>query len=80
MKHLDDTPLSKREIKKAARLFMLSMAMQIDDTGSMTDDERAMVIEARESAKKAMGKEYPTVSHYLGSQGQCVAAIKGMRG
>ncbi len=74
-----EKPLTKREIKKAARLLMLSMAMQIDDTGSMTDDESAIIIEARESAKQAMDKEFPTINHYLGSQGQCVTAIKGMR-
>lgn len=74
-----DAPLTKHEIKKAARLFMLCMATQIDDIGSENDDESKMVLEAMESAHRALDIEFPTISHYLGSQSQCVEAIKGMR-
>jgi hypothetical protein len=74
-----DSPLTQDEIKKAARLFMLCMATQIDDIGSENEDESKMVVEAMESAHRALDEEFPTISHYLGSQSQCVEAIKGMR-
>ncbi len=74
-----DKPLTKREIKKAARLFMLCMATQIDAVGSKTDDEAKMIEEVMAQAHKVLDKEYPGISHFLGSQAECVAAIKGMR-
>ncbi|MDD5211430.1 MAG: hypothetical protein PHV62_03380 [Sulfuricurvum sp.] len=75
----NDAPLTKREIKKAARLFTLCMTTQIDDVGSANDDESNMVNKAMELAHEALDKEFPGVSHFVASQAQCVAIIKGMR-
>ncbi len=77
----NDAPLTKREIKKAARLFVLiSMAFGVDNQGCEDKDEFAMIDEVVRSASDALEKEFPTVmEHPPMTQALCVAAIKGMR-
>lgn len=76
-----EKPLSKREIKKAARLFMLiSMAYGVDNDGSDGDvDREAMINEVVCSARESLLKEFPSLKQMPMTQNGCVAAIKGIR-
>jgi hypothetical protein len=78
----NDAPLTKREIKKAARLFVLiSMAFGIGNDGSAGNtDCEAMIEEVVDSARNALLKEFPSLLESMPTtQSKCVAAIKGMR-
>lgn len=77
-----DKPLTKREIKKAARLFVLiSMGFGVDHDGSDGDaDREAMIAEVINNAHEALLKEFPTCLERIPTtQKECVATIKGMR-
>jgi hypothetical protein len=82
MKNNHDTPLTKREVKKAARLFVLiSMAFGVDNDGyDGNTDREAMIEEVLDSARNALLKEFPSLLESVPTtQSECVAAIKGMR-
>lgn len=76
-----DTTLTKREIKKAARLFVLiSMAYGVDNDGADGDTDReAMIYEVVYSARDSLQKEFPMLEFLPTSQSGCIDAIKGMR-
>lgn len=74
-----DTPLTKREIKKAARLFTLMTIGQFDCGGMETDEEIDVLSEAANAARDSILKEYPEIEGYLGSISACIDYIKGMR-
>lgn len=75
----NNKPLSKREIKKAARLFTLMTIGQFDCGGTETDEEENVLGAAVEAANDALNKEYPKIKGYLGSINDCIDYIKGMR-
>lgn len=73
--------LTKREIKKGARLFVLiSMSYGVDHDGADGDiDREAMIKEVVRGARESLLKEFPTLEVPPMTQADCVAAIKGMR-
>lgn len=77
----NDEPLSKREIKKAARLFVLiSMSYGLDNDGADGNaDREAMIEEVVCIAREALQKEFPSLERLPTSQADCIDAIKGMR-
>lgn len=77
----NDGPLSKREIKKAARLFVLiSMAYGVDNDGcDGNTDREAMIKEVVYGARDSLQKEFPMIKNIPVSQSGCIDAIKGMR-
>lgn len=77
-----DAKLTKREIKKAARLFVLiSMAFGVDNDGADGNaDQEAMINEVVCSARDSLLKEFPTLLEKIPTtQSDCIDAIKGMR-
>ena len=76
---LDNTPLTKREIKKAARLFTLMTMGQFDTNGARNDEETYVISEAAILANEALSKEFPEIEIYFGTLSQCIEHIKGMR-
>lgn len=76
-----DKPLSKREIKKAAQLFVLiSMAYGVDNDGcDGNTDREAMIEEVVRNAKETLQKEFSDLESLPVTQAECVDAIKGMR-
>lgn len=75
----NNTPLTKRELKKAARLFTLMTIGQFDCGGVETDEEIDVLSEAANAANDAILKEYPEIEGYLGSITACIDHIKGKR-
>lgn len=75
----NDAKFTKREIKKAARLFTLMTIGQFDCGGMETDEEIDVLNEAVSAANEALLKEYPEIEGYLGSLSSCIEYIKGMR-
>lgn len=72
-------PLTKREIKKAARLYTLMIVAQFDTNGAESEDEIDVISQASDSAIAALNKEFPEFKTFLGTLSQCIDAVKGMR-
>lgn len=75
-----DKPLTKREIKKAGRLFLLVSMWNAENDGCDGDTDReAMVAEVVHSSEKALLKEFPSLKTIPITQAGIIDAIKGMR-
>lgn len=74
-----DTPLTKREIKKAARLFTLMTIAQFDCGGMETDEQIDVLEKAVEMVRDDLAKEFPEIDYLIGSLSGCIEHIKGMR-
>lgn len=75
----NDNPLTKREIKKAARLFTLMTIGQFDCVGMETDEQIDVLEKAADMAHDALAKEFPEIECFIGSMQGCIDAIKEMR-
>lgn len=73
-----DAKLTKREIKKAARLYILAMLINDMGDGGETDEEMAVAQEAFRQVEEAFLKEFPGIALPLHFS-HCIDAIKGMR-
>jgi hypothetical protein len=71
--------LTKRELKKAARLFTLMTIGQFDCGGVNTNEEIDVLSEAVDTANEALLKEFPEIEGYFGQLSSCIEHIKGMR-
>jgi hypothetical protein len=77
MKHVEDAPLSKREIKKAALMFNLVTLWQMNGDAN-TEEQIDVAEEASNWVYNQWIKHFPRVDMPTTFQG-CIDAVKGMR-
>lgn len=73
-----DAKLTKREIKKAARLYILAMLINDMGDGGESNEEIAVLKEAQRQVTEAYIKEFKGLEIPLHFS-SCIDAIKGMR-
>lgn len=80
MEHVDDTPLSKRELKMATKLFGLAALAMFDTAETEIDSEEWMVLSlCSETATQELFKSFPALERIPNTLQGCIDAIKGMR-
>lgn len=74
-----DTPLTKREIKKAALMYTISTICQFDQGGADNDEQIAVMTEVTSQAWSQRFKHFPDLELLPNTMQGCIDAIKGMR-
>lgn len=75
-----DSPLTKRELKMATKLFSLATLAMFDTAETDSDSEEYMVLKlCSETAEKALWSSFPMLKQIPITLPGCIDVVKGMR-